>query len=459
MSSLFFKLMLRASGPPPATIFKSFTELAGSYIGFYSIPSGGRGNMQTSGMAFRIKGSSASMYGFAGDSTPFRVLVDSDVFSTRVIPTFASSKIPLFSGLADTWHDVIVWRDNSGTGQGLAITGNFLEVYGSNADAQPMGQIYYANESSFPGVSTVQVVSQANYPTGYNDIATTTGWSTRPCGAIHMRARYEKLYVFCKNDVTHVMLSIDGAIATLCTVSAWDDSTQELFGWRLINTPASPSTYKELILSAGNDTVFVITPGMHGVMATGSTASIVSPSNTSKRHVAMLGASQTEGVNIGAGGMRTDIQLAQNRLPIYATSNGSAGGTITGLTAAIPTIAPKFRAKDIALLSIGINSADDGAFQGDYQALIAAVLAAGWTKVICRGLVTTLNNDTKNAKISAAVTAIGNPNVVYADVSTWTATTNGAGGTIAMPDGAHPNAAGFATMADFMVRDHASLFV
>jgi lysophospholipase L1-like esterase len=48
--------------------------------------------------------------------------------------------------------------------------------------------------------------------------------------------------------------------------------------------------------------------------------------------------------------------------------------------------------------------------------------------------------------------------VVFASVATWTATTNGAGGSIAMPDGVHPNAAGYQTMADFWVRDHAALF-
>jgi len=146
-------------------------------------------------------------------------------------------------------------------------------------------------------------------------------------------------------------------------------------------------------------------------------------------------------------------------LPIDATNNALSGGTIADMTTAIPTIAGKFQVKDIFLLSVGINSADDGSFQSSYQALITAVLAAGWTKVLCRGLVTTTAQTSKNAKIAAAVTAMANPAVVYLDVSTWVATTNGAGGTIAMPDGAHPNAAGFATMADFMVRDHAALFV
>lgn len=457
--TLLAQLLAGAGAAPlPATIFKSFTEMAGSYVGYYSIPSGGRGNMLVGNLALRIKGSSASLFSFSGDTTPFRVLVDSDTFSTRAIPTLASGKIPLFSGLSDTWHDVIVWRDNSVSGQGFAITGNLVEAYGSGADAQPMGVAYYLTDPTFPGVSTVQVATQADNPSGMLTPALATGWTTTAIGSIHMRARFDKLYIFANKAVTHVMVSVNGALATACAVSAWDDSTQGIDGWRLVTLTASPSSYAELIISGGGAESGVITAvQMTGIMAYGSTASIIAPTST-KRHVAMLGASQVEGIVSGAGGYRNDIQMAQNRLSIYATNNGLAGGTIANLTTAIPTIAGKFQAKDICLLSVGINSADDGSFQSSYQALITAVLVAGWTKVICRGLVTTTAQTSKNAKIAAAVAAIANPNVVYADVSTWVATTNGVGGTIAMPDGAHPNAAGFATMADFMVRDHASLF-
>lgn len=460
-SALRHKLMLLAEAVPPplpATIFKSFTELAGSYIGYYSIPSGGRGNMLTGNLAFRIKGSSASLYSFSGDATPFRVLVDSDTFSTRVTPTLASGKIPLFSGLADAWHTVIIWRDNSPSGQGFAITGNLVEAYGSAADVQPMGVAYNVCDPAFPGIATAARTTQADNPSGLLTVTDTTGWSGRPVGSVHMRAKYDRLYVMCRKTSTHVFVSVNGALGTACSLSAWDDSTQGIDGWRLVTTPASASDYSELIISGGGAEA-ITTPEtqLYGVMAVGSTAAIAAPTGT-KRHVTMLGASQVEGVALGAGGYRNDIHLAQNRLGIYASSNGQAGGAITTLTAAIPTVATKYAVKDIALLSIGINSTDDGAFQSSYEALITAVLAAGWTKVICRGVVTVSSTTSKNAKIAAAVASIGNPNVVYADVSTWTATTNGAGGTIAMPDGAHPNAAGFATMADFMVRDHASLF-
>lgn len=459
VSSLLFKLMLRAGvSAPPATIFKSFTELAGSYVGYYSIPSGGRGNMLVGNLALRIKGSSASLFSFSGDTTPFRVLVDSDTFSTRVIPTLAGGKIPLFSGLSDTWHDVIVWRDNSVSGQGFAITGNLVEAYGSGANAQPMGVAYNVCDPTFPGIATAARTTQADNPSGLLTVTDSTGWSTRPVGSVHMRAKYDRLYVMCNKTATHVLVSVGGALGTACSLSDWDDSTAGIDGWRLVNTPASASSFSELIISGGGAEVSTIpVTQLYGVMAVGSTAEIAAPTGT-KRHVTMMGASQVEGITAGAGGYRNDIHLAQNRLGIYAASNGLSGGAITALTAAMPTIATKYAVKDIALLSVGINSADDANFQGDYQALITAVLAAGWSKVICRGVVTVASTASKNAKISAAVTAIGNANVVYADVSTWTATTNGAGGTIAMPDGAHPNAAGFATMADFMVRDHAALF-
>ncbi len=428
-------------------------------MGFYTIPSGGRGNMTSGNLAFRIKGSSASLYSFSGDSTPFRVLVDSDTFSSRVIPTLASSKIPLFTGLSDDWHTVIVWRDNSPSGQGFAITGTMVEAFGSNASIQPMGQAYYLTDPTIPFVSTVQFAAQSDQPSGMKSAVSTTGWSTRPIGSIYCQSRFDKLYVFCNNTTTAVMVSVNGALATSCALSAWDDSTQGIDGWRLVTLAASPSAYQELIITGGGNEVSTIpvTP-MQGIMAYGSTASIIASAAGTKRHVTMMGASQVEGIVVGSGGYRNDGSLMQNRLPIYITNNGLSGGTIVNLTAAIPTIAGKMQAKDIALLSIGINSADDGNFQTDYQALITAVLAAGWSKVICRGLVQTTAQTSKNTKIAAAVTAMADARVVYAAVATWIATTDGAGGTIAMPDGAHPNAAGFATMADYMVRDHSALF-
>lgn len=457
------------AAPEPATVFASYNDQPSALMGYCSQPSAGRWNMSGAppspgaAFAYRIKGSSASMFAFGGDSTPFRVLVDSDTFSNRTIPTLTGGKIPLFSGLADAWHDVMIWQDNSGSGQGFpAPTGNLIEAFGSNAQVLPMGQAWYLGDLSFPGVFAGLTETHSFYPTSQTrkviGISSQTGWGMS-AGSIHMRAKFEKLWVFADKLATHVMVSVNGALATACALSAIDDGTQATTLWRKVDI-AAQSSYADIILSGGgreDATAPAAGHIMQGVMVTGTGADVDAPTGT-RRHVVLIGASQVEGVSTGARGYRNDCHLVQNRLAIYGTNCGLAGGTITGLTAAVPTIATKVVNKDIAMLSVGINSADDANFQTDYQNLIQACLTAGWAKVVCRGLVTVTSNASKNAKISAAVASFSSAAVVYADVSTWTATTDGAGDTIAMPDGAHPNAAGFAKMADYWVRDHASLF-
>lgn len=460
-------LMAGGGAPPPAPamVFASYGDLATSMGGFCTQPSAGRwnmlnekvGNSPGTAFAWRIKGSSASMYAFSGDTTPFRVLVDSDVYANRTMPIMAGGKIPLFTGLADTYHDVMVWTDNSGTGQGFPATGNLVEAFGSAASVQPMGVMHRLTAPTSPCVQTAPSIVTAYYPTTERQIVQQTGYGNA-CGSVHFRASFDKLYIHAHKLATHAMVSIDGANPVLVTLSAWDDSVQGTAGWRLVNTPAA-ATVKSYIISCGPETGLAGAGSViHSVLAYGTGAQILAPTGT-RRHVAMMGASQVEGIVDGARSFKIDCHQVQNRVPIYATNIGSSGSTTTLLTTWVPTIAAALPNKDIAMLSVGINSADDANFQPDYQALIQACLTAGFTKVVARGIVMQAGSTAaKNAKIAAAVASFSSPNVVYADVSTWVATLDGAGGTIAMPDGAHPNGAGYAEMANLWARDHSALF-
>lgn len=456
--------------PAPATIYSTYNDQPSALGGFCLEPSGGRWNLTASStaggamggcFAYRIKGSSASMFAYGGDTTPFRVVVDSDDLTTSTAPTLSGGKMPLFSGLSDTWHTVFIWTDNSETGQGFPNgANNLIEAYGSAAQVLPMGMAYNLGDTAFPGVVAGPRIDTTYYPQPKKQMIGSSSQTTwgGSASSVHMRATYDNLYMFCSGSATHVMVSINGALATACALSTHPGANAAGL-WRKVDTP-SQSTVAEIIISGGGkETAGAISVGviMQGVMVTGSSASIAAPTAT-KRHVVMIGASQVEGVVTGATGYRNDGHLVQNRLNIYLTNNGLAGGTITGLNTAIPTVATKYPTKDIAMLSVGINSADDANFQTDYTTLIQSCLTAGWSKVICRGLVTTTAQTSKNAKIAAAVASFSSAAVVYADVASWVATTDGSGGTIAMPDGAHPNAAGFAKMADLWYSDHASLF-
>lgn len=453
---------LRGGGAPPpdpALVTATRAQVANAFMGFASEPSAGRFNMLDACYALRIKGSSASMYdNGSGDTTPIRVLVDSETFSARTIPVRAGGKMELFSGLSDTEHTVIIWRDNSVSGQGFPSTGTLFEAFGSAATISRMGEMYYLGDPAFPGVATgARAVTTNAYPSGQIEMTKTTTHGANVPNAAHFRATYSSVWVFMHKDATRVMVSIDGAAFTEVAVTAWDDSTQGIYGWRKLDIAASPSTQRALIITGAGNTA--VGPGdvvVQGVMVVGGT--IAAPSGT-RRHVHLYGASQVQGTVSGAGPFRTDGMLVQEALDVYVATNGLASATITGLNTNLATAAAKMGTKDICMLSIGINSADDANFQTDYTTLIQTALNAGYTKVLARGLVQqSANNTSKNNKISAAVSSFGSAAVQYLDVSTWTATTDGAGDTIAMPDGAHPNAAGFQKMADWWVRDHASYF-
>lgn len=89
-------------------------------------------------------------------------------------------------------------------------------------------------------------------------------------------------------------------------------------------------------------------------------------------------------------------------------------------------------------------------YQANYQILIGKALAAGFQRVICRGLGFPVSTfAAKNAAIAAAVAAVADPRVVYASVDTWTD---------AALNSVHPDRAGYVIMADYWVRDHAALF-
>jgi hypothetical protein len=464
-SATAFRVQVVVTGPAPATVFSQYIDNPTALMGFATEPSAGRWNFTSSStaptplvygtLAFRIKGSSASMFAYSGDSTPFRILVDSYTWANYTVPTLSGGKIPLFSGLSDTWHTVFIWPDNSPTGQGFpAPTGNLIEAFGSAAQVLPMGTAWYAGDPAFPGKFYGTVTDTTFFPQPKKQVYP-PGYGTS-ASSVHMRASYTELWVFLNAQATHVNLSINGALAAVCSLSALENA-QNGSNWRLVNTPAQSSTVSLIISGGGNETTPLGATAMQGVMVTGAGAQILAPTGA-RRYVALMGASQVEGVVVGAGGYKTDGHLVQNRLPIYLTNVGSAGATIDGLTAQIPTIAGRLANKDIAMLSIGINSPDDAAFQPSYTACIQACLTNGFTKVVARGLVQVSSNASKNAKIAAAVASFGSANVVYADVSSWVATTDGSGGTIPMPDGSHPSPEGFVTMADYWVRDHSAYF-
>jgi len=462
LSSLSLAVRTRGISAPPVTMTFTDAQVANGYFGFFDlVTTANRRAFDRSSLLGAavwmgyISGSSADLNCFSGDATPYIIQVDG---GAEVTPTLAAGKINLFTGLSDSAHLVRIRSDNSSGGQGVPTTGALFSVTGVSPAISMPWVTCYLKDPAFPGIESFMegAAIGGNWTPAYKRTLATASFGVSG-GSIHVKVSADAVWVFTSS--TDVWFSNNGG--------AW---TRETFGaapsipggwakvWRKITgLSGSVSTPRDIIIS---DSPSTTTSGViEGIMSEGVGASISAPTVSSKTFVTLFGASQVAGVGATFGSVDIDrLQIPMTTLA--AGQTGASGNTLVAANAAFATwvAAMKATQRQTIILSIGINSADDASFQGDYQTLINNCLTAGFTKVVCRGLIQTSSNASKNAKIAAAVTAIGNPAVVFADVSTWTAATTDTGApVIVMPDGSHPNDLGYDRMTTLVVRDHSAL--
>lgn len=433
------------------------TELSSAFFGYFdTTTTAGRRMWQTADASFfvRVRGSACTLACSSGDSSPWSISVDG---GAETIPVFSSTSITLFTGLSDDWHLVYVRPDNSVVGSTYTpTTGTLLSVTGAAPQAQVVGTKYHIKDPAFAGVATFAETATygGNYLPTYPRPTANAGWGVSN-GSVAFKAKFTDIYVF--TTAPEVWYSVDGGAWTKQTLGASVTTPAgKARNWRKISDiTGSLSTYKELIIC--DSPVLTTDLPLMGILLTGTGAELATPS-VARTVVHAFGASQTYGFAATMGSV--DVQRVQVGISGFATGqHGNSGGTIAQANAAFAAWVTKIPVslRQHVQLSIGINSADDGSFQADYQTLINNFLSAGFTKLVCRGLVQITSNVSKNAKILAAVTATANPAVVYADVSTWAVSTTGTANTIHMPDGTHPNDAGYVTMAAWSIRDHSAL--
>lgn len=448
--------------PDKARTYFSTASLMAAYMGNYTVTSGAY-HMATgnSALYLDINATQAEMYVTSGDTTPYKVLIDSLDFTgfTNATPwtayntTTASAgtlkKLMLFTGASDTPHRVLISGENSAAGQqfGETISGNCLALTGDNVSVTPVGTIYYCADPSFPGIITNPRVANATELPAFQTLNNGTVWNTAHVGSIHFRAKFTSMYVFTTN--ASIEVSVDGGSfqrQELTPIYSFSGSNWR--NWRKLSLTGNGNTLQNIILSGTGDVTLRGSGGViTGIMLEGTSVDMQAPSGT-RRHVVQVGASQTEGVS--ANGL-IDLHLEQDRLPIYALSAGWAGKTVAEIivSTTFETWVATLPYKDILLISLGVNDVDDSNFQPNYQTLINKALTAGFNRIICRGLGFPVSTyASKNTKIAAAVTATADVKVVYASIDTWTGIA-----------GVHPDRAEYVLMADQSVRDHSSLYI
>jgi lysophospholipase L1-like esterase len=103
----------------------------------------------------------------------------------------------------------------------------------------------------------------------------------------------------------------------------------------------------------------------------------------------------------------------------------------------------------VAILGIGGNSAAGGidpAEQAEYASCIDKLIAKGYGKVLCRGILPNVAAqplvDAANITLKSVMDGKADAKLVWIDPTTWAFSTD---------DGTHPNAAGYATLAGYAV--------
>ena len=139
-------------------------------------------------------------------------------------------------------------------------------------------------------------------------------------------------------------------------------------------------------------------------------------------------------------------------LGFVGSTNGVSGQTTGGGKAMIDAaLAMKtVTANDVAILALGGNSGSggiDSTEQTDYALCIDKLLAKGYGKVLCRGILPNIGApelvNAANVTLKAVMDAKANPKLIWIDTITWTG--------FETLDNTHPTANGYLTLAGYAI--------
>ena len=161
------------------------------------------------------------------------------------------------------------------------------------------------------------------------------------------------------------------------------------------------------------------------------------------------GDSITYGSGPGAGTADTETMQVAAALGFTGSTHGIGGHTIAMGKTLLDTVLPlkTVTYTDVAILALGENDLPtiDATDKANYSDCIDKLVAKGYGKILCRGILPGWDGkDTKaaaNAELQSVVTAKANPNVIWVPTSTWIG--------YGTDDGLHPNVSGYGTLAGF----------
>lgn len=399
-----------------------------------------------------ITGTEAKLACGGGGANPYLVSVDG---GAETAPAISGAYITLFTGLTDAPHLVRIrcntgyspsfnWTATDPAAELLSVTGAAPAV-GAGADLGPAWHITDPAAPLLHAASLDGGALGANIRPTHPPAASVTGAG----GLIRARMlvfRAAASAAWLYTTATDVWVSVDGGAPVKQALVGVGGLA--LRHWKKFATPLDASAqHTYAVVEAG----FGGAP-TQGLMIGGAGAAFGTVPD--RVRVDQWGDSISEGAAGDSGGV-TDAYLAAIANGHIAASLGIGGLTTAALLAALPAAAARRAVKQHAVLAIGRNDPAGGAqFRADYLGCIDALLAAGYTKVVCRGI-TPLDGGTADfaatADIQAVVAAKADARVEFMPVSTWQpiATVLGEGGDTTGYAGTHPTAQGYAQSAVF----------
>lgn len=395
----------------------------------------------------------------AGDVTGMiEASIDGGVF-TALTYSGSGGIFPLFAGLSDTVHNVVV---KPGTAYGntiyipsgvnvIAVTGSAPSVEtATGVRAQPLDGNALISSSGFPTASIGGNFLPLTWAASQNITSRTATTSPGSCvPTLRFRCDATKFYI--TTGSRWIFVSIDGARPTRYDTTVGAGSAKARL-FKLSGLSGTLHTYnvwpswdqgtgQPSFFSVGTDAVSFTDVGtkkildIHGdsiARGAGST----SPGDVDTLYVASnLGCA---GISFGIDGSFIN-EVAQRMGWNAAGTIQTGNGYLDNMTIA---------ANAVAIVEIGRNDCTPGSNVAmtaqqitDYTNIVTT-LKAKYGRVICRGVIPTTGQNWSNFNvgIAAIVTGKADANINYVNTDGWT--------TITYTDGTHPNDGGYIIMVE-----------
>lgn len=367
---------------------------------------------------------------FGDNAGSMEAAIDGGAFAAA--PNVASV-YTLFTGLPHATRLVeIRWVVQMGDAPYIASSGNVLTVTGQPPALNPMANWVQAGSNSSTGLySAATLPNTAGYTPALQAPSGITYGSN--IGSVKLRGAFTKLAATAhrigvsKNGGAPVFYSADPEAAGVprAIVVQCDGSTSTYNVWDDGNARGEGCHFA----AAGDSTLLDI-----GTL----------------RKLDQYGDSVTYGSGPGATSVNTETMGVAAAMGFVGSTNGISGLTIAGEKTLLDTVLPlkTVTASDVAILAIGGNSATDGidaTDQADYGLCIDKLLAKGYGKIICRGILPIASAqtiiDAANIALKLVMDGKANAKLVWVDPVSWTG--------YETQDGTHPTIAGYATLATF----------